>query len=572
MNKTSLLMVLCFATATLFAQTARTVITNINYIDVNAGTTKKGSVLIEEGKIREIGPNVDADQSGTTQIDGSGKWLIPGMVDAHIHFFQSGGLYTRPDAVDLTDIRSYEDETAWLKEQAPDLLKRYLRLGITTVIDVGGPMYNYTIRDLYRDSTVYPNIFLTGPLVSTYQPEAFKIDDPPIVKVNSPEEAVELVRKQLPYRPDFIKIWYIASRDLSAEDTYDIVEATIKESHEHGLKVAVHATQLNTAKLAVKAGADILVHSVDEPVDDAFVRALTDKNVIYIPTLMVSGQYLKAFGQRMEPTATDFAFSNPIPLGSLYDPQHYPEGNLLERYQARMPMLEARQAREDSIMAQNLYTIIQQPITVATGTDAGNIGTLHASSYFTELDRMKAAGLTNAQILQASTINGAKVLGKASEFGSIEVGKMADLVILNSNPLEDIQALQDIEYVIKAGQPMPADSIILETPEHLAQQQLNGYNARDIDAFVAPYSEDVEIYNFPDQLLYKGKDNMRVNYARMFEQVPDLHCKLVNRIVLGNTVIDQELVTGFPGGGAIKAVAIYKIIDHKIAKVYFVRD
>lgn len=170
--------------------------------------------------------------------------------------FQSGGLYTRPDAIDLTEIRPYEDEISWLQEQAPDLLKRYLRSGITTVIDVGGPMYNYTIRDLYRDSTQYPNLFLTGPLVSTYQPAAFQIEDPPIGKVNSKEEAIALVQKQLPYRPDFIKIWYIASRNLSAEATYEIIEASIQESHRHGLNTDAGSQRTDAGKLFrhVRAG------------------------------------------------------------------------------------------------------------------------------------------------------------------------------------------------------------------------------------------------------------------------------------------------------------------------------
>lgn len=108
-------------------------------------------------------------------------------------------------------------------------------------------------------------------------------------------------------------------------------------------------------------------------------------------------------------------------------------------------------------------------------------------------------------------------------------------------------------------------------PALLAQQQLDAYNARDIEAFLAPYSEEVEIYNFPDELLYKGKATMRVNYATMFDNTPDLHCHLVNRIILGNTVIDQERVEGFSGGQIIEAIAIYKIKDDKIAQVYFIR-
>lgn len=108
--------------------------------------------------------------------------------------------------------------------------------------------------------------------------------------------------------------------------------------------------------------------------------------------------------------------------------------------------------------------------------------------------------------------------------------------------------------------------------EKLAQEQLDAYNARDIEAFVLPYAEDVKVFNFPDQLLYQGKDEMYGLYGRMFSRTPDLHCKLVNRIVMGNTVIDQEEVTLQKGQAPMRAIAIYKVRDGKIAEVYFIRN
>lgn len=108
------------------------------------------------------------------------------------------------------------------------------------------------------------------------------------------------------------------------------------------------------------------------------------------------------------------------------------------------------------------------------------------------------------------------------------------------------------------------------TPEQLAQMQLDAYNNGDIDAFLIPYDENVEIYTFPDQLNYKGKENMRKRYSSMFDNIPDLHCELVNRIVEGNTVIDHERVTGLPEGKVLNAIAIYTIENNKIKKVHFI--
>ena len=107
-------------------------------------------------------------------------------------------------------------------------------------------------------------------------------------------------------------------------------------------------------------------------------------------------------------------------------------------------------------------------------------------------------------------------------------------------------------------------------PEKLVQQQLIAYNARNIEAFLEPYSDEVELYMFPNQLLGKGKNFMRKDYAEMFKNTPNLHYDIKNRTVLGNTVIDHEVVSGF-GSNHLEAIAIYEIKNDKIAKVYFIQ-
>jgi imidazolonepropionase-like amidohydrolase len=565
----SILFFICLLFLSYSAITQDLIIHDVNYIDVVDGKLKKNKTIsITDGKITAINSKGPSSKSATL-INGEGKYLIPGLVDAHIHFFQSGGLYTRPDALDLTKYRSYDHEIEWLKNNAGDLLDRYLRCGVTSVIDVGGPMYNYVIRDSFNQVPKKPTIYLTGPLVSTYQPEAFKIMDPPIVKVNSSEEARALVQKQIPFKPDFIKVWYIVLPSQSAESTFDIVKATVDEAHKNNIRVAIHATQLNTAKFAIKAGADILVHGVDNPVDEDFEKMLIENQVVYIPTLMVSSQYGETFAQTPKFTKEDLAISNPIPLGSLMDTKHIKE-DVLDQYKNYTNLSSGRSKATMQTNAENLKRLSEKGAIIAMGTDAGNIGTLHGSSIFEEISLMKEAGMSNAAILKASTIDAYKVVQKEKLFGSIEVGKMADLVLLNENPLEDINALKSIAEVFKRGDRIDLPELAQQTPEQLAQQQLNAYNARDIDAFLEPYSEDVKIYGFPNQLQMEGKEAMRKGYANMFENTPDLHCELINRMVNGNTVIDQELVTGFQNG-PLKAIAIYKIKNHKIAEVYFIQ-
>lgn len=105
----------------------------------------------------------------------------------------------------------------------------------------------------------------------------------------------------------------------------------------------------------------------------------------------------------------------------------------------------------------------------------------------------------------------------------------------------------------------------------LAQEQLDAYNKRDIEAFLKPYSENVKVYAFPNQLLYEGKAKMREEYTSMFNRLPDLHCKLVNRMVLNNKVIDHEEVVIMKSQPKIYAIAVYTITDGKISEVRFMQ-
>lgn len=113
-------------------------------------------------------------------------------------------------------------------------------------------------------------------------------------------------------------------------------------------------------------------------------------------------------------------------------------------------------------------------------------------------------------------------------------------------------------------------AIVAETsPQELAQEQLEAYNKRDIEAFLKPYAENVKVYTFPDKLNYKGIEKMRERYAPMFKNTKDLHCKIINRVVKGNVVIDEELVTA--NGKQFKAVAIYEVKNGKIVTVRFIK-
>ena len=553
-----------------FSQTI--IIKNVTLIDVKTGKAIPAqSVVIHNERIEMIGAvKKIKEPANAVVIDGSGKFLMPGMTDAHIHFFQSGGLYTRPDVVDLRKKMPYEKEKAFGLNNAADYMHRYLRLGITSVIDVGGPFANFTIRDSVTKTTIAPNVLVTGPLFSIVEDDYFG-EDKPIEKVTSEKEVDALFAKMLPYKPDFIKIWYIADNVNPPKTNFPLVKYIADQTHKNSLKLTVHATELLTAQLAVEAGADILVHSVsDEVIPDEFVKILKDQKITYIPTLIVGTNYFKALSGNLPHHQQDLAWANSFAYGSLTDPEAMDTTTMPPVLKMlRKIGVPPSKNKADSIAAINLVKLAKAGVNIASGTDAGNISTMHASSFIQELEAMQKAGLTNAEILKASTINAAIGFGKEQQWGSIEKGKMADMILLEKNPLESLQHLNSINSVFKNGKMMNIDSIVVESPEAIVQRQLNAYNARNIDAFMDTYADDIELYDFPGKLSSKGKEEMRKDYADFFKNVNNLYCEIENRIVIGNKIIDKEKVRA--GKRTFHAVAVYEVEKGKIKRVTFIR-
>jgi imidazolonepropionase-like amidohydrolase len=220
--------------------------------------------------------------------------------------------------------------------------------------------------------------------------------------------------------------------------------------------VAVHATELETARAAVEEGADVLVHSVvDKPVDDAFVKLLKDRHIILCPTLVVFERYGRTFSHQLNLTWEEINWGNPEVMGTL-DVTRIPQDELPQRIKDALADPKAALDKINKIYdvaLRNLKTLEDAGVTIAAGTDAGNIGTIHGPALFREFQLMKAAGLTPMQILQCATVNAAKLFGgdTGAHIGTIENGNRADLVILKSNPLDYIENASDIEAVIKNG-------------------------------------------------------------------------------------------------------------------------
>ena len=168
-NKYLLIFVFLISSFSIFAQTY---ITNVTIVDVekqklvpNQTNVITNDLISNIGSIKKIKIPENA-----TIIDGTGKYVLPGLTDAHIHFFQNGGLYTRPDVIDLQKDVPFQNEIDYSHQQMENVLQRYLQNGITNVIDVGSTYSFLKQRAEFKDKDNAPSIYMTGPLLTTYEP------------------------------------------------------------------------------------------------------------------------------------------------------------------------------------------------------------------------------------------------------------------------------------------------------------------------------------------------------------------------------------------------------------------
>jgi imidazolonepropionase-like amidohydrolase len=418
------------------------------------------TVLIRGERIESLGPASHVRvPAGAQVIDGSGKWLIPGLVDAHVHFFQSGNPYTRPDAADLTAVVPYAAEVARNKARLPATFKVWIASGVTSVVDVGGPMWNFDVRDAARTAAIAPTVAVAGPLISMIADPPLELDDPPIIRSATAAEGTALVARELARHPDYIKVWFIHEEgtDLAAQEA--IVRAVGDAAHRAGVPLAVHATELETAKAALRAGADYLVHSVEDvPVDAEFLGLMKHNKALYCPTLWVGPGYDYMFAGLWRPTEAERRLADPQVLATMDDMRTLPDDKVPERL--RRVRAAGKEPPPVTTLLQNLKTVYQAGIPVVMGTDAGNIGTLHGPSVFREMGLMQQAGLTPIQVLRAATTVGARAAHRDKEAGVIAVGRAADLVLLDADPTADIANASHINRVMRAGRVYNPDELI----------------------------------------------------------------------------------------------------------------
>ena len=418
------------------------------------------TIVVAGNRIVAVGATPQsAVPPGAKVIDGRDKWIVPGLVDGHVHFFQSGNLYTRPDVADFTNWMPYSKEVERNRARLPATFKVWLASGVTSVVDIGGPFWNFEMRDTALQTRAAPRVAVAGPLISMIPDPKLDLGDPPIIEIRSIEAARDLARRELLRKPDYIKVWFIhrADQDLAAEEA--IVRAAGDEAHRAGIGLAVHATALTVAKAALRAGADYLVHSVqDVDVDDEFIALAKRNHALYCPTLFVLPGYQYALSNTWRPTAAESRLADPQIVAAMGDLARIPADAIPASVARRIA--EPGSIAASDVMLRNLSTVARAGIPIVMGTDAGNIGTLHGPSVFREMALMQQAGMTPLEVLRSATVNGAKAMRRDAEVGTIAPGQLADLVLLDADPTASVDNLSRVYRVVKDGVVYDPDELI----------------------------------------------------------------------------------------------------------------
>jgi imidazolonepropionase-like amidohydrolase len=454
------LLALLLLTPGLAAQTRALV--GATVIDGNGGPPlSDGVILLEGDRIGCVGSEADCPvPEGAERIGLEGRFVTPGLVDAHVHFSQTGWLDGRPDGLTAPEVYPYHETSRVLRENPGLLHRSYLCTGITAVYDVGGHPWTTSLPTRYEDDPNGAHVRAAGPLVTHASVPALQVDDEhyTFLPMGTDEEALASVDAVARMGSTALKVWYLRV----PPDGQVAMDARLMKIGEAaraaGLDLIVHATGLREAKAALRAGASLLVHSVeDQLVDEEFLELARANGTVYAPTLMVGANWARA----MASVVLDAPQSPDDPNGCV-------DGGTVAKIRSTAPLSEVLPERLRGnveyvyrrmegvgrgrfVMAENLRRVHEAGITIATATDAGNPLTLHGPSIYNEMEAMQEAGVSPEDIVTMSTRNGALAMGRLDDLGTLEAGKIADVLILREDPTRDASAFRSLTHVIRAG-------------------------------------------------------------------------------------------------------------------------
>ncbi|UCE41046.1 MAG: amidohydrolase family protein [Candidatus Aminicenantes bacterium] len=428
-------------------------LTGGNLLDVSEGKTIPNAlVIIEKNTITYAGPAKTFEKSPEiTMIDCSGKTILPGLFDAHIHL---GGAST----------------LGYILIDEGRKLSAFLYSGVTSVFDLGAPPdWIFSIQKAEKSKThLSPRVFSVGPVFTSPSGHGTEYGVPMSMTPTTEKEAREAVQKLIKENPDHIKIIYEKGSKHFTSLSYELMETIIDEARKNNFPVVTHIITLEHAKDALEAGTDGFAHMVtDQEVPQNFLAEMKRKNVYCIPTLAVFESFsgkMVGIKESLEGPLTKQGISREI-IADLVQKTQTP--GIEDHLNAWSKTLHFAKI--------NAKKMSDLGIKLAVGTDAGNPAVFFGHSVHREMELMVEAGISPAKVIQAATINAAEILGQGEKLGTISAGKLADILVVEGNPLDKIQNTQNIVMVIKNGKILDREELALKInpPEDALAQPEN---------------------------------------------------------------------------------------------------
>ncbi|MCC9138885.1 amidohydrolase family protein [Pontibacter silvestris] len=395
------------------------------------------TLIIQADTIYAIFPHGSMELLENSEVtDLEGKTIMPSMVNTHGH-------------VGLLKGNKVAKEN-YTRENILRQLEQYEQYGVGAVLSLGS---DREIMFALADSSQHGQ--LSGAMVFTAgygigvpkgaPPQNAGFDK--VIRPMSAKEATEEMQQLVKSKPAFVKIWVDDFGGTVPKMEPEVYEAVIGEAHQHGLRVAAHVFYLEDAKKLVAAGVDILAHSIrDQEVDAELLQEMKAKNVVYIPTLSLD-EYNFIYLRQPDWVDSKF-FSSSLEPGVL-------DSLKSEDYLNRLKNDPNLQQKIDhfNIALNNLKKMYEAGIKVTMGTDSG-AQPIRAQGFseHLELQLMTEAGLTPLQAITIVTRNGAELLKIDDEYGTLQIGKKANFVVLGGNPVEDIKNTRNIVAVWADGE------------------------------------------------------------------------------------------------------------------------
>jgi imidazolonepropionase-like amidohydrolase len=386
---------------------------------VSASAQTEMTIVVEGNKITDIRKGYQT-ATGVTVIDLKNKTVMPGLIDCHVHLSgeTSRNRYSEGFTLNPEDFAF----------RAVGYAERTLMQGFTTVRDLGGTIA-VSMRNAINGGYIRgPRIIAAGKSIATtgghadptngVNRELMGDPDPKEGVINGPDEAMKAVRQRYKEGSDLIKITATGGVLSNAKDgagahfTEAEIKAIITTAKDYGFKVAAHAHGAEGMKRAIRAGVTSIEHGTF--MDDEVIQLMKQHGTWYVPTITA--------GQSVGDSAKI--------------PGYYP------------PFVTAKALETGPKILATFTKAYKAGVKIAFGTDAGVF--MHGKNY-KEFEYMVQGGMPAMTAIRSATVGAAELLGMADKLGSIEKGKLADIIATEGDPLQDIKMMKEVKFVMKEG-------------------------------------------------------------------------------------------------------------------------